>query len=258
MSAAKRTKKSARKTSSLRRLIPVLVVALIVTALGFVGWQWMDGLAVEQVAVRGAAHAEPDSLVALSGVEPGVRLLDVDPVLVADRVVRHPWVESAAVRRLPTGTVEVAVRERRPVALALDRRGRPAVYLDASGFMMPPQPGAGYDVPLVRGLRLPYHPVTPVPDSLVLGLLAGLDAADARAVRLVAELELRDGDVWAWAAPAPQGAIPVRLGRADFAARLHRLQAFWQQAVLPRPEHRFDTIDLRFAHHVVTRETAPD
>jgi cell division protein FtsQ len=183
--------------------------------------------------------------------------MHVDPVIAADRVRRHPWVGTADVRRLPTGTVLITVAERTPVALVL-AQGRPSHYLDRHGYAMPHVEGAAYDVPVLHGLRTPYHPVTPVLDSLALGVLSALAAVDPEANALVSDVELRGDEAWVYTIPpGARGSIPVRLGRGDVAAKLQRLKAFWMQAVLPQPATRFHQIDLRFASQVITRETAP-
>lgn len=249
------TKKKTNQQRLAKKALPVLAVAVLLLALAVVGWRWMAGVTVDAVEVVGARHAEADSLVVLASVTPGDTLMRVDPALVTDRVVRHPWVQAATVRRLPTGTVQVRVQERQPVALTLDRQGRPAFYLDADGFMMPPTPGAGYDVPLLRGVRGVYHPVTPLADSLMREVLADLAAADPEANRLLTELAFENGDLWGYAV-APSGTVRIRLGHGNLDEKLERLHAFWRQAVLPQPEKRFQVIDLRFAGQVVTREAA--
>ena len=246
-----------KRTTSRLKLLLALVLLVVLGGLGLLGGRWLAGVPVERIDVVGAEHAVEDSLIALASIAVGDTLVDVDPIIAADRVRRYPWVEAAEVRRLPTGTVLITVRERVPVALALER-GRPSHYLDRHGFGMSLVDGAAYDVPVLHGLREAYHPVTPVRDSLALSLLDALAAVDPATNALVSDVELRGDDVWIYTVPAgARGSIPVRLGRGDLAAKLGRLRAFWQQAVLPKPETSFQQIDLRIASQVITRETAP-
>lgn len=239
---------------TLRRLV-LLLGFLGLSALGFLGWQWMAALRVEGITLQGTVQAEPQALLKLAGIDTGAVLLDVDPALVADRVARHPWVEEARVTRLPTGFVVVRVRERTPVALALDAQGRPAQYLDGEGFAMPAAPGMAFDVPLLRGLRETTHPVRPVQTPVVRELLAALAALDPETDALISELELRGDDVWVHTPPVDaRGSIPVRLGRGELPRKLATLRAFWHQAVLSRPDVTYRVIDLRFDSQVVTRE----
>ncbi len=245
-----------KKGRRLARLLMLGFVLVAAAGVGWLGWQWQDDLLIERIETPGARHALPDSLLALARVDTGLVLYDVDPVLVEDRVRRHPWVESAEVSRLPTGTLSIRVQERRPVALVMSRGGTPSHYLDRQGFALPLTDGAAYDVPLLHGLNTPYHPLQPIEDTAVQALLAVLAGADAATRALVSELELhRGGEVTLYTPPTTtQGALQVRLGHAGFAEKLTRLHAFWHQAVLPRPNHTFTRVDLRFDSQIVTEE----
>jgi cell division protein FtsQ len=245
------------KAKPKRRVWPAaLPVMLALGVVGVLGWHWLSGLTCRTIEVSGMRHAEREAILDLARVDTGMVLFDIDPALVADRVTRHPWVAEAEVVRLPTGTLVIEVRERRPVALVLDRTGMPSHYLDAAGAQMPLTPGIVHDVPLVRGLRQPYHPVRPVENAEVRALLAALAAAPPEVEALVSEVEVRPGnELWVYTTPdGVHGAVPVRLGRIGFAEKLSRLHAFWQQAVLPRPDKAFRLIDLRFESRIVTEE----
>jgi cell division protein FtsQ len=253
-------------------------------ALGVYGWLWQRDVPLLGVEVSGALMAPPAELEALAalpepdpatadtaaGTEAFVPLFDLDPVLLADRVRRHPWVEDADVRRWPTGTLELAVTERVPVALAIGRDGRAAYYLDGAGHQMPvpPRPEGtapvAYDVPLVRGHLPTFRPTLPVEDEPLLALLATLAQlpdTDPAADALVSELRReRDGGFTLLTSPAAgHGPVEVVLGTggpSGFGEQLARLTAFYAQAVRPQPERRFAQIDLRFHDQIVTREVA--
>lgn len=244
--------KKKQKRSGTVVLAALLVV--VMSGLGGAGWYWMSQLKVERVTVSGMQHAPPDTLVALAGVDTSQALLDLDMALVEDRVRRHPWVAGADARRLPTGTVAIRVHERRPVALVLDGRGRPSHYLDGRGYGLPLVEEVTYNVPLLRGLGESYHPVRPVENSTVLALLGTLADLDPSVEGLISDLEMRRDEVWLYTTPgAGRGAIPIRLGRDSFTAKLHRLEAFWEQAILTQPEKTIDQIDLRYASQIITK-----
>lgn len=209
-----------------------------------------------QTLVVGAVHAVEADLQNLAGLDSLRRVYDLDPVLVADRVVRHPWVREATVTRWPTGTVVIGVVEREPVALAIEDE-RPAYYLDAHGFRMPPVAGAVYDVPLLHGLADPYHPIRPVTDLSTREWLALLPTLDPDLDALLSDLEWRSREGWWLHVVPPHGrqAIPVQLGHTDFATRLRGLHTVWQDAVVHNPQTRFEWIDLRFEGQVITKET---
>lgn len=226
-------------------------------AIGFVGWKWLDGLVCSHVVVAGQRYAGEEEILAVARVDTGGRLLDVDPALIADRVERHPWVREARVRRLPPGTVAIRVVEREPVALATGRHGRADIYLDAEGFTMPAVPEAVFDVPLVLGAPLPANATRPIESASVRELLEVIEDLDEVTDALVSSFQIdASGSVTLYTVPAGgRSAVTVRLGRRDFEEKFVRLHAFWEQAVLSRPELTFDFIDLRFDSQIVTRES---
>lgn len=247
------------KKRKIRHVVRGLLVTVGLMGLGLLGglgWHWMATLRCERIEFSGVRHADTAALLALAQVDTGLVLFDIDPVLVEDRVQRHPWVMAVRAMRLPTGTLAIDVQERRPVALVLDRQGRPAHYLDRGGYALPLVPGAAYDVPLLRGLRTPYHPVRSLQDERIRTLLVALAAVDDETDALVSEVELRSsGEVWMRTPPVDgRGAIPVRLGRDGFTEKLARLRAFWRQAVLTQSETTYTLIDLRFDSQIITRK----
>ena len=256
------------KSEGAARALAVLAGLFALAALGWLGWSWRAGVPLETIEVAGVQHADVDSLVALARIDPAAPLFSIDPVLVADRVRRHPWVASATVKRRLAGVLTISVEEREPVALALDGRGRPSHYLDAGGYGLPLEapseaavPVASYNVPLLRGVGAAYHPVQPVENPAVRALLEAVAEADPETRLLLSELEITpEGNVEGWLTPLRAGgpSIPVLLGYGDFDEKLRRLRAFWQQAVQTRPSRTFEKIDLRFDGQVVTLEAAPE
>ena len=256
MAAKPRTPSERRaRRQRLARRAGLVALALLLGA----AWTWQRTLPLERVAVVGAVHAPAAEVAALTGATPdSVALFSLSPALMADRAQRHPWVRTASVRRLPTGTLRVAVEERRPVVLALGADGRPSHFLDAEGYAMPVAAAtpALYDVPVVHGAP-PYHAVQPVESPGLRSLLAALAGADAEARALVSEIDWGE-EVTVWTTPAGgHGPVRVRLGHADQGRQLKALRAFWDQSVLPRPGTPFRLVDVRFDGQVVTREGPP-
>jgi len=247
-----------QKADRRRRVLRRIGLGVLLLGLG-AAWVWQRTLPLARIDVVGAVHAPAAEVAALTQAEPdSVALFSLSPALLADRVQRHPWVRRATVRRLPTGTLRIAVEERQPVALVLDGAGRPAHFLDAAGFAMPVAAAspALYDVPVLRGAP-PYHPTQPVESAGLRSLLGALSRADGATLALVSEIDW-GRTVTLWTTPVEgHGSLPVRLGHARHDDQLRRLRAFWDQSVLPRPETRFESVDLRFAGQIVTRESSP-
>lgn len=241
------------------RLLAVLGGVGGVALLGWLGWQWQKTVTVGHVAVSGVQNAPPDTVRQLARVDSGTVMDTIDGALVTDRVERHPWVKTAAVtKQRAQRTLLLSVTERTPIALAIDDAGRPAYYLDATGHAMPCPDSAGYDVPLVRGLGDAYHPVrrvAPAPLDTMLAVLAESDTAP-----LIAELDVQpDSTVRLITAPiGTHGALPVRIGRGNIAAKLRRLRAFAEQILTTTPSKNIQAIDLRFDGQIVTHEPPLD
>lgn len=252
---ARDTKQQQRRRRLVRRTLAVLGLAAVV-ALGVVGWRWQASVPVRAVTVSGVVHTDTTAVLDLVAVPDSAMLFSLDPAILADRVRRHPWVQDASVTRWMTGTLAVDVTERVPVALVFDGAGRPAYFFDAAGFMMPLVAGAVYDVPLLQGRFPAYQPTQPIEDAAVLDLLAVLAAVPDATDALVSSVErAADGSFTLVTSPTPGGtAIPVALGRRDFGEKLGRLQAFWDQAILTRPDTPVRRIDLRFDGQIVTSE----
>ena len=256
----RRTKQQRARRQRLRRA--ALGVGLVALVAGLAAaWVWHRTLPLQRVEVAGNDRADASGVIRLVGVAPDstapVALYGLDLGLLADRAERHPWVREARLRRLPTGTLRVSVTEREPVALVLDAGGAPHHYLDRAGYAMPvPASGAdAEDVPLLRGRVPAYHPTQPVASSALRELLGALASADERADAIVSEIEWTGTGATLLTEPAAgRGPLAVRLGRTGHADALARLGAFWEQAVLTRPETPIRLVDLRFAGQVVTRE----
>jgi cell division septal protein FtsQ len=115
---------------------------------------------VRRVEITGLQYLAPATVVDALKLSATASVFD-DPAPLARRALAVPGVTSAAIRRRMPGTLEVAVEEAAPVALAPGNGG--LVLIDA------------------RGKALPFNPVTSAPDLPVVvngdGLVAGVLAS---------------------------------------------------------------------------------
>ncbi len=113
-------------------------------------------------------------------------------------------------------------------------------------------------MPLLRGRVPAYHPTQPVKSADLRELLGALASADDGVDALISEVVWSASGATVYTEPvAGRGTVPVRLGRTGHADALTRLGAFWEQAVLTRPDVPLRLVDLRFAGQVVAQETLP-
>ena len=234
----------------------VLVIGLVAAYL------WQRQLPLTSIEVTGTTHADPAEIARLTEARPDSdRVFSLSPALMADRAARAPWVRTASVRRLPTGTLAIRVSERVPVVLVM-RAGRPAGFFDAEGVAIPldaRRDSVSFDLPLLTGDVPDVAPGEQTSSAALRETLDALASADPATNALVSEIEWRGGNrSFIWTTPAGgQPSIPVRIGAHGVANQLARLRAFWNQSVLPRPRARFRSVDLRFDGQVVTQEGDP-
>lgn len=228
---------------------------LLVLSAALMGWRWMQQVTVLRIQIRGYENATEQEIRTLVSIDSGAVMYEVDTILIKDRVIRHPWIEEVTVSRLPTGTLVVDVAERLPVVQTVDRDGRPGFYLDRVGVQLPPVDSTVYDVPLLTGYPEPYQAMHQTENRVVRDFLDEFVDSSDDPDRIISEISYRSGEIWLRLEPVGNhGSTPVRLGNSDFGDRLHRLDAFWNQAILHRQDTIFDLIDLRFSSQIVVRE----
>src|SRR5262245_20567001 len=98
-------------------LVPGVVLALFLGGTFF--WFIRDHAAFQVLTVRvyGAEHVSQAELIQLAQIGHGTSLLRLNVESVRRRIMQHPWIREALVRRVYPNELEVIVYERRPAAL---------------------------------------------------------------------------------------------------------------------------------------------
>lgn len=106
---------------------------------------------VSQVAIEGVGPAlTPDDLRAWIGLTDTTTVWEATPARVRARLEAHPFIRTAAVRRIFPGRLEIVVRERRPEAIAVLGD---LFYVDRSGATFGPLRAQDpRNLPIVTGL----------------------------------------------------------------------------------------------------------
>jgi cell division protein FtsQ len=262
--------------------IVTIAVVLVAAAAGVLGYRFLMNLPLEHTVVAGNVRADANEILDLAEIDTSLALYRLEGALIADRVERHPWVEEASILRLPTGTMRIGVKERRPVVQVLDGSGRVAWYLDRTGAMMPAPDvsdirkasddgesaeGAAaasrpVDAPILSGLLDDYHPMHEVDSGALVEFLGILPDLPRDTQQLISEIILvhtaSSEDIQLRLTPIEgRPSIRVRLGDARFERGMKRLRAFWDQQIARHPDVRYDVVDLRYDSRVITRES-PD
>lgn len=247
-----------RRSAWATRLVMAARTLGAVCVLGGIGWYASQVvlqagvLAVDDIRVRGNQHLARGEVMALLAGLPGQHILFTDLELWRRRVLNSPWVEQAALRRVLPSTVEVVIRERRPVAIG---RLRGDLYLvDESGLVID-EYGPAYaqfDLPIVDGLAdVPSSggpTVDPARASLASRLIDTLKA-HPDLFRRVSQIDVsnaRDAVVLLDKDPAL-----VHVGDAEFAERLQSYVDLYEALHARFPEIEY--VDLRFENRVYVR-----
>lgn len=179
--------------------------------------------AIEAIEIRGLVHAAEREVLALSRLQVGENVFEIDLEETAFAVREHPWIEDARVRRhLPRG-IEIEVAEHVPAALA----DLGALYYvdDAGKAFKRVSVGDRVDLPILRGVSREVYAAEPEQgealfrEGIALAALYARSGLEARARLSDIELDrvegmtLRCGDQ----------AMAVRLGRGDYPQKLDRL-----------------------------------
>jgi cell division septal protein FtsQ len=198
--------------------------------------------AVRDIEVGPSTRVSADEIRALAGVQPGDRLLAVDPDAVAARLATHPWILAARVRRQLPSTLAIEVTERRAVASALlgalyllDADGRPfkrATFAEADGL------------PVVTGVtRDQYAAVRPTSEAVFRQALELYriysDGHPERPKLSEVHIDTRTG----FSLTLFEGSGEIRLGRGDFEAKLARFDRIFA-ALGPRGPSALETVYL--------------
>ena len=139
------------------RMIAVAAVITAATGLGAAATvrvaRWAAGhpyFAVREVAVEGTS--DPVTVTAWAGIEKGKSLWSIDPERSVFRLLAHPRIRIAEVRREFPDRVEIIIEERRPLAVLMVEA---PLFLDEEGAAFPPRLRESLEgYPCVTGFRV--------------------------------------------------------------------------------------------------------
>ena len=211
-------------------------------------------LTITSITLRGHTALSGDDVQSrLEGLQ-GLNMMTVDLEAWRQKVLASPWVETAAVRRVLPGSVDVSVVERRPMGVG--RIGNALYLIDQRGVVIDEYgPSHGeFDLPLIDGLAVGGSKSTrgPVVDEsravLAARLMASLQGRPDLAGR-VSQIDVTD----------PRDAVVIlegdtaliHVGADQF---VERLQNYLDVASTLRGQvPQIDYVDVRFGERVYVR-----
>jgi cell division protein FtsQ len=232
--------------------LAVLGVLLLVSAIG--AHVWKQDLVAGEVRVTGTRVVRPADIVRLAAVPLKEKLFTIDLEPIQKRVMKHPYVKQVSVERDVPDRVVIRIAEREPVAAIVRDR---LLYVDDDGMILPPaRSEALFDLPVITS-AVPWQRIAPgrvVTGAAVreaLDVLRMTRAISDGLYRRVSEVHISaDGNLVLYTA---EFSVPVMLGRGDMAAKLAKLESFWNAIVTDRGIQDLASIDVRFEDMVVVR-----
>lgn len=180
----------------LKRLL--LLVGVAAVALAAVVVLRSPVLDVDEVAVTGTSRLDPATVRSQAGIDRGAPLLLTDLGAAAERIESMPWVAEAEVTRDLPGRVDIAVREREPVAVVSGAGAAVLVDVDGRVLDQVPAPPGGFVQVVVAGAPPQPGDVVEADVLAAVGLAGRLRVNPAGAVAAVhlepgLRLELAEG-----------------------------------------------------------------
>lgn len=207
--------------------------------------------AVTKVRVENNQRLLPDEVLALSDIEQGSNIFDLDLDMIGGKIEENPWVASACVERVFPNEVSIRIEERQPQAIV--RLGY-LYYVDVNGeiFKML-DAGDRLDYPLISGIdrQLLLDNPEQARELLLgsLGLLAKL--AERKVFGLDQVSELRVSPQEGITLYTYRGGVPVRFGQNGYSTKLDRLERIYRE-LQPRLT-AIDYIDLNVVERVIVK-----
>lgn len=237
----------------LRLSVALGSVSLIVSG-GFLSLRILfdsDYFRIDRIRVQNEQRVSREDILALSDIEPGQSIFELDLDLIGRKIEENPWIAKASVSRVLPREVLFQVEERVPRAVV--SLGY-LYYVDSSGEIFKQLgPDDRLDYPLISGLDREYLLQNPVEARQMLrDAMALIDELETRKkfnLEDVSEVSCdRDNGLVLY---TYVGGVPVRMGFGNFKDKLDRLERVFKelQPRLLALKH----IDLNVSERVIVR-----
>lgn len=107
---------------------------------------------IHEIEISGCRTVDKEELRKFAGMSYEMNMLSLDPDTIQERLVQHPWIKSAKVKRVWPDGLDVTVREHKPQALLAEQGGKQWRYVSSSGVIFAsPEQGQEFDFPVITG-----------------------------------------------------------------------------------------------------------
>jgi cell division protein FtsQ len=255
-------KPSRKRSSASKHAWFAVRLLMFVAMLGYGGYRGVTliaaapSLQIGHLVVRGHERLSTGEVLALIHGLRGQNILAVSLAEWQQKLLSSPWVESATIRRVLPSTVEITVRERRPMGIG--RIGTAMYLIDGKGVIVD-EYGPAYadiDLPIIDGLAASPQDggsIVDVARAEFAGRVIGALSTRPEMAKQVSQLDV--SDLHDAVVILDDDTVLLRLGESDFVARLQ--QYIDLAPTLRERVHGIDYVDLRFDERMYVRPARP-
>ena len=208
---------------------------------------------LREIEVSSAKRLTREEILALVGVETGQDMARMNLKRMGEQLIQNPWVETVRIHRYFPDRLSITISEREPLAIVnmgfiyyLDRKGTVFKVLNQ---------GDKLDYPVVTGFseeEMSSNP-TGTKDALktTCELLRILQEKGAFILADVSEIHYDKG--YGFTLFTAAGALPVKVGSGDFAAKVDRFARIYQELMAQRSTLQY--IDLDYNDKIVVKKS---
>ena len=208
---------------------------------------------LKNIEVTSAKRLTQEDILALSGVEAGQDLARMNLRRMGEQLVQNPWVETVRIHRYFPDRLSISISEREPLAIVnmgfiyyLDRKGTVFKVLNQ---------GDRLDYPVVTGFSEEDMNNNPAATREALKttceLLEILREKGAFILADVSEIHYDKG--YGFTLFTASGALPVKVGSGDFAAKLERFARIYRGLMAQCPSLHY--IDLDYSDKIIVKKS---
>ena len=208
---------------------------------------------LKNIEVSSAKRLTREEILALVGVEAGQDMARMNLKRMGEQLAQNPWVETVRIHRYFPDRLSISVTEREPLAIV--NMGF-IYYLDKKGTVFKAlNQGDKLDYPVVTGFSEEEMSSNPVATREALKttceLIRILREKGAFILADVSEIHYDKG--YGFTLFTASGALPVKVGSGDFAAKVDRLARIYPELMAQRASLHY--IDLDYNDKIVVKKS---
>jgi cell division septal protein FtsQ len=208
---------------------------------------------LKNIEVNSTKHITREEILALAGVEPGRDLARMNLKRMGEQISRTPWAETVRIHRYFPDRISIAITEREPLAIV--NMGF-IYYLDKKGTVFKVlNQGDRLDYPVITGFseeELSSNP-TGTKEALktTCELIRVLREKGSFILADVSEIHYDKG--YGFTLFTASGALPVKIGSGDFAAKVDRFARIYHDLMAQRSNLQY--IDLDYTDKIIIKKS---